>query len=259
MFDEVERVRERRRQRLQQIRMQTRDSLPPFVYELNDPPEEPYSVAPVFGRRQPRYGDGPQTSMVLGLQVTCALLLIGAAFLLFRTSLPFPVSWKETAREIMTRDFNFAGVAAWYESRFGSTPSVLPALTDTQTSDPAFRAPSVWQLPHEWRLVKPYDPASAKLVIDVGEAGRVVNGETGWVTFVGEKPGFGMTVVVQLASQREAWYGNLETVNVRVNDWLNPGDQLGKARTFTGSNRYLYLALREKEQFVDPLDVISLE
>ncbi|WP_126427939.1 M23 family metallopeptidase [Brevibacillus marinus] len=260
MFDEVERVRERRRERVEQIRMQARDSLPPYIYELNDPFEDSYTtVEQILGRRHDRYGEGPRTRAVLGLQVMGALLLIGAAYLLFQTSLPFPSPWKETAREIMTRDFNFAGVATWYESRFGHTPSVLPVLTPKQSPDPAFADQSAWQFPQGWRLVKPYDPASAKLVIDVGEDGRVVNGETGWVTFVGEKAGFGTTIVVRLASQREAWYGNLEAVNVSVNDWVNPGDQLGRARTFTGSSRYLYLALRQNDQFVDPLDVITLE
>ncbi|UFJ39048.1 M23 family metallopeptidase [Brevibacillus humidisoli] len=263
MFDEVERVRERRRERMEQIRLQTRDSLPPYIHELNDPIEESYTVGRVFGGS---YGDdsrgsGPQTREVLGMQAVGALLILGAAYLFFQSAVPFPSPWKETARQIMTRDFNFEGVAAWYESRFGSSPSILPVLTPDQAADPASQtAPHpVWRFPQEWRLVKPYDPSSAKVVIDVGESGQVINGETGWVTYVGEKPGFGTTIVVKLASEREVWYGNVETAEVVVNDWVNPGDVLGKAKTFTGSTRYLYLALRQKEQFVDPMDVITFE
>ncbi|MBO8163830.1 MAG: M23 family metallopeptidase [Brevibacillus sp.] len=263
MFDEVERVRERRRERVEQIRLQGRDSLPPYLHEVSDPIEEAYVPGNNYGRLWPNETRPPGTPKQerLGMQLLGSLLLVGAACLLFQSSIPFPPSWKETAREVMTRDFNFEGVAVWYESRFGTPPSVLPVLTPQPSTIPAAseKPLATWQFPQEWRLVKPYDPSSAKLVIDVGEEGGVTNGETGWVTYVGEKPGFGTTVVVRLASGREVWYGNFEQVNVTVNDWVNPGDVLGRAKAFSGKARYLYLALLEKDQFVDPMDVIELE
>ncbi len=260
MFEEVERVKKRRRERMEHIRTRTRDSLPPYWHELSDPVEDAYVPSPLGVQSDAGNGrlPGIPPQETLGVQVFLSLLLLGAAYLLFQTSMPLPASWKEGARSVMTRDFNFAGVAAWYESRFHQLPTVLPTITSTQ-KDAVVANARAWQMPQSWRVVKPFDPASTRMIVDVGPTGDVPNGEIGWVTYVGEKPGFGLTVVVQQGGGREVWYGNLERARVETNDWVKPGVVVGTAKPFAASSRYLYLAMREMDRFVDPMSVIPVD
>jgi stage IV sporulation protein FA len=258
MFEEVDRVKERRRERMQRIRTETRDSYMPFVDDWKDPIELRSDSFPLAsGTDGERGGMPPQEK--LGLQVFASVLLVGLSFLLFHSSF-VPAAWKESAREVMTRDFNFAGVAAWYEQKFGEIPTFLPALS-TKKAVPASTsgATTKWKLPASWRVVKTFEPNNAKVVFNTGPNGEVTIGEVGWVTYIGEKPGFGNTVVVRLKKGREVWFGNLERVNVARDDFLQPGQVVGMARAVSETSRYLYMGMKENDTFINPLDVISFE
>lgn len=258
MFDEVERVKERRRERLERIRLQSRDSFSPFVDDWKDPIHTDIDPFP-FPLREDDSSHTPPTHEKWGVQILVSLLLIGMAYVLFQTSL-IPTAWTNSAREVMTRDFNFSGVASWYEARFGSLPTLLPSLSDSKSvpASSGSSAPS-WKLPATWKVVKPYEPTSAKVVLQTGMQDAVVIGETGWVTFVGEKPGYGTTVIVRLTKDREVWIGNLENIKVTKDEVLEPGQAIGIARSVNDTSRYLYLGVKSKEQFVNPLDVIPFE
>lgn len=259
MFDEVDRVKERRRERMERIRTQSRDSLAPFVDDWKDPIDPDADPFPYASRRNS--GTMPQLPPreKWGIQIFASALLVGMAYLVFQSSV-VPLDWKKSAREVMTRDFNFAGVADWYEARFGALPALLPSLSVKKAvpvSGPGTQA--AWKWPASWKVVKPFDSASAKVVLSTGTGGAVTMGEAGWVTFVGEKPGFGTTVVVRLAQGREMWFGNLEKIQVAVNDFLQPGQVVGVPRAVNEKARYLYLGARAQEQAIDPLEVISFE
>lgn len=272
MFEEVERVKERRRERMEKLRTQTRDSLPPFYQEIHDPIETPYKPASIFpdrfgADRNTYAGSNKQRppsvrpGQLFGVQVFFSILLVGFAYLLFHSSLPIPASWRETGQEVMSRDFNFDAVAAWYETRFGQVPTGLPVLTPHKTTSVPATSTQVqtWKLPKDWKVVKAYNPNSARIVVDVGETGQVLNTEKGIVTYVGEKSGYNQTVIVQLAGGREVWYGNLETTHVQVNDFLKAGDLIGVAKKFAPNSRYLYLGMKKEDAFIDPMDVISFD
>jgi stage IV sporulation protein FA len=258
MFEEVERVKGRRRERMERIRTETRDGFAPFVDDWKDSLEPRSGSFSLTSRHDDeRTGLPPQEKM--GIQAFASVLLVGLAFWLFHTSL-VPAAWKESARQIMTRDFNFAGVVAWSEQKFGKIPTILPAFSAKQAAPShASAGPTEWKLPASWRVVKTFEPNNAKVVFNTGPDGQVTVGEVGWVTYVGEKPGFGNTVVIRLQQGREVWYGNLEQVNVARDDFLRPGQVVGMARAVSETSRYLYMGMKEKETFINPLDVISFE
>ncbi|WP_176560239.1 M23 family metallopeptidase [Brevibacillus dissolubilis] len=264
MFNEIDRIRERRRERKEQIILQTRDSFPPFMDELHDPIEDRYTPATYddFFRSGKKQQPVRPPQEVLGIQVFFSLVLVGVAYVMFQTQVAVPEPWKQTARDVLTRDFNFQGVADWYEARFGTAPTVLPVLSEKKTTVPATTVapvPEKWQTPAEWKLVKAYDPQSAKMVVDTGLQGQVITGEDGWVIAVEEKPGFGLTVVVQYASGREIWFGNLESTNRQANDWLKQGDTIGLAKVFQENARYLFLAMKQNGKPQNPADVVALD
>jgi stage IV sporulation protein FA len=257
MFHEVERVKERRKERMERIRLQSRDGFSPFVDDWKDPINPDEELFTLSGR-----DDHPRTSSPShekwGLQILASLLLIGVAYVVFHTSL-IPDAWKHSAREVMTRDFNFSGVADWYEARFGSLPTLLPNAPAPAVPAGARGEAIEWKLPSTWKVVKMYEPANGKVVLAMGSKEQVKIGETGWVTFVGEKPGYNTTVVVRLTKGREIWFGNLDGVNVSKDEVLQAGHTIGTARAVNETTRHLYLGVRAGEQFVNPLEVIPFE
>lgn len=258
MFD-GERIKERRRERVERIRLQqSRDSYTPFVDDWKDP-IDPHEELFSFSSRD-EHGYEPKTvNEKWGIQIFASLLLVGMAYLVFQTAL-IPASWKDSAREVMTRDFNFAGVSDWYEANIGTIPTFLPPLSTPQVVPASTEGKAqVWKLPSHWKVAKSYNPESAKVVLTTGFSDQVKIGEMGWVTFIGEKPGYGTTVVVRLTQGREVWFGNLDGVMVSKDEVLQPGQVVGTARAVNQTSRHLYLGMSVNEEFVNPLDVIPFE
>jgi len=262
MFEEVERVRERRRERMERIRAQMRESMPPYANDWTKPYEDEDWTGgnPFAAWRDPEPSSPLPPQTRLKWQVAGSLLLVGGAYLLFQTNHALPASWKAGAQEVLSRDFNFAGAAAWYQERFGRLPSILPAFSPRQAVPVQGQAEhKVWRIPADWRVVQPFDPAHPRMVVAVAADSPVLAGETGWVAYVGDKPDFGLTVVVRLSGGREIWYGHLASTTLAANDWIQKGDAVGEARKGSHGEPLLYLAMREREQFINPLDVIKLE
>lgn len=261
MFEEVERVKERRRERLERIRTQARDSLAPYVNDWKDDELFASSSATSPLRHNSELLPTLPPQEKLGIQTFFSLLLIGIGYLIFQSGVSLPVSWKEGAREVMTRDFNFEAAADWYQARFGTIPSVLPALSEKKSAVPVTgENQPIWQFPDNWRIIKSFDPASPRVVMDMGEDGEIVHtGGTGWVTFVGEKPGLGLTVTVRFPKANELWFGNLQEAFVKENDVLYEGDAIGLAKASGQASHHVIVAWKEKEKFVNPLEVMALD
>ena len=63
--------------------------------------------------------------------------------------------------------------------------------------------------------------------------------ESGIVVFIGEKEGYGNTVIIQRIDGIDEWYGNIENVNVKLYDYVKEGELLGEA------NNNLYLVYKK--------------
>ena len=63
--------------------------------------------------------------------------------------------------------------------------------------------------------------------------------ESGIVVFIGEKEGYGNTVIIQRIDGIDEWYGNIINVNVKLYDYVSEGELLGEA------NNNLYLVYKK--------------
>ena len=59
--------------------------------------------------------------------------------------------------------------------------------------------------------------------------------ESGIVVFIGEKEGYGNTVIIQRIDGIDEWYGNVYNVNIKLYDYVKKGNLLGEA----SNNLYL--------------------
>ena len=69
--------------------------------------------------------------------------------------------------------------------------------------------------------------------------------ESGMVVFIGEKEGYGNTVIIQQINGIDTWYGNVNTTNVKLYEYIEKGSLLGE-----GSNN-LYLVFKKDGEVLD--------
>lgn len=82
-----------------------------------------------------------------------------------------------------------------------------------------------------------------KVDTSVGDSVSLI--ESGIVVYVGEKEGYGNTVIIQQSNGIDVWYGNLDNINVNLYDYLNKNTIIGT------SNDSLYLVFQKNGEYLD--------
>ena len=70
--------------------------------------------------------------------------------------------------------------------------------------------------------------------------------DSGLIVFVGEKEGYGNTIVVQRSDSVEVWYCNIKDVNVSLYDYIKKGDSLGQA-----NGKFIYMVFTKEGNILD--------
>ncbi|MDD2391690.1 MAG: M23 family metallopeptidase [Bacilli bacterium] len=84
------------------------------------------------------------------------------------------------------------------------------------------------------------------LKLEVENNYLVSNQENGLVIFIGNKEGYGNTLIVQQTDGVDVWYGNLKEINVNLYDYVEKGNLLG----MTEDNK-LYLVYKKDGAVLD--------
>lgn len=66
----------------------------------------------------------------------------------------------------------------------------------------------------------------------------------GIVVYIGEKENYGNVVIIEGLDGVDIWYGNIESISVKLYDYVDAGKYLGTAK-----NNILYLAYQKNGQF----------
>lgn len=69
--------------------------------------------------------------------------------------------------------------------------------------------------------------------------------ESGIVVFIGDKEGYGNTIIVQRVDGIDEWYGNITNTNVKLYDYVKKGSVLGEA------NKNLYLVYKKDSNILN--------
>lgn len=191
------------------------------------------------------------------VQTLLACLLLVFTYVTFQADSPSAKYLQATVTEIMERDFNFRGLADWYEANVGGIPAIIPTFSENNAPppDPSLQTGS-WQLPITGDMTDHYT-TSHPYVTFSGDANDLVQSSAaGLVHSVEKKEGWGQCIIVRHGSGAETWYGGLETIEVERKDWVEPGQVLGKLGETGGA---LQFGVRRDGTFINPLDVISVE
>jgi len=142
-------------------------------------------------------------------------------------------------KHVYEDNFSFSEVNELYKKYFGSS---IPFKDFFVSSTPVFNEELI------------YTEASiymdgVKLTVD--NQYLVPNQLSGLVVFIGEKEGYGNTVIIQQANGIDLWYGNIEDVSVKLYDYVEQGDLIGNTK-----DTNLYLVYKKDGEVLNYEDYI---
>lgn len=92
---------------------------------------------------------------------------------------------------------------------------------------------------------KKYTPYLDGVKVSTTEGESINLIESGIVVFIGNKEGYGKTLIVQQSNGVDVWYGNLDNINVNIYDYINKNTVIGE------SKGELYLVFQKNGEFLD--------
>jgi len=76
--------------------------------------------------------------------------------------------------------------------------------------------------------------------------------ESGIVVYMGEKEGYGNTVIIQQVNGIDVWYGNVTLKDIKMYDYVEKGSLLGECNSDT-----LYMVFQKEGSFLNYKDYLS--
>ncbi len=159
------------------------------------------------------------------------------------------------------QDFKFATVATWYEQQFGRPLALLPEKFSNQDTQVVNQAGDHYAVPVTGgRIVEPFNTEKKGIMIEAGKDATIESVQDGFVVFVGDRENLNKTVIVQHHDGSESWYGNLDSIDVALYDYIKSGHQIGKALVDDSKESgVFFFALKKGESFIDPIQVMSFD
>jgi stage IV sporulation protein FA len=160
--------------------------------------------------------------------------------------------------DTMEQEFQFASISTWYEDKFGKPIAFLPDQTKVDnTEDPKSKQ---YAMPVSGKITDSFDRDGQGIILETGAESMVDAMKEGIVIFAGSKKNLGKTVVIQHNDKSESWYGQLQSIDVKLYQFVNKGNKIGKVTTSEdGAKGTFYLAIKKDDKFIDPKKVISFE
>ncbi|WP_080844644.1 M23 family metallopeptidase [Cytobacillus gottheilii] len=182
-----------------------------------------------------------------------------AVAIMFRSEAPSLSTVKTFITSTMEKDFQFAAVADWYEDQFGKPLALLP-VKDDEKDEESDQNLNNYALPASAKIVEDFDDNGQRMILETEKGASVEAMSEGYVSFAGLKEDFGNTVVIQHPDRSESWYGNLESIDVKLSQYINKGTSVGAASASeTGEKGSFYLAIKKGDNFIDPIQVIPFD
>lgn len=244
-----ERIKERRRDLLKRLKHRS-DVRQPFSRRTED---HPFGV---WEHGDEHRGNGYQKWL---WQTPVSVLLLLTVMLSGTVNHPYAEAGQAWVKEVLTREFNFAGIERWYNERFAGAPSLLPALYRNNSSLDTNAQPNRVYSPISGQVLTAFQGKG--ITIQPNTKGKpIVAMSKGWVTYVGEMEDLGLTVIIRHSEGRETWYSWLKEAYVKPNDVVAGGDPIGSiAQDEKGEEGLFYFSIKENNQFTDPLGVVQFD
>jgi|GEM_PF-3148429 len=235
-----------------------------------------FSKAPIFEDNYSSYDSGGYSSSYLFesdeeetvsvfpllLKVICSVFLVASVYTVMKSDNPSFSEAQSFVNDVMVREYNVKGVMAWYEEKTGSLPVFLPKIFNReQVNEKKPSAPKDYVVPvNGGKVLAAFGQGQEGITVQTASMVPVEVVKEGWVTFVGEKEGLGLTVIIEHGQGEESWYGQLQNPKVQLHDWVSQGQVIGSTTIQAdGGQGTLYFALKKDSVFINPLDVMKFD
>lgn len=195
----------------------------------------------------------------LKLQFAGALLLGVIAVASVQLSTPWQSQAKAFLTASLTENINLEPIAVWYRATFGGSPAFIPIWESNTPETKQVHAASKLSPPLAGTVVQSFAVSMSGIELAPSGSDTIVrSAATGRVVKVDLDKDEHMTVTVQHADGYSTIYGHLATCEVKPDDWVEAGDELGLLSETADPDRTLYFAVTKNGQYVDPVDVMDL-
>ncbi|WP_337099533.1 M23 family metallopeptidase [Paenibacillus sp. YIM B09110] len=196
-------------------------------------------------------------------KLAIAVLLFGGVWAMFGNDSEWSLKGQAIVKNALTEEIDFAAAAAWYKETFAGAPSFIPIFEDNKGeaigADGSVKLPVVAPLV-SGALVRTFAETLNGVELAGASEETVVAVETGQVIVITDGDDKGASIVIQHANKRVSVYGKLGEMEVKVDDWVEAGDPIGKLLKASDTEpSLLYFAVMENDKYVDPLDVIPFD
>ncbi len=186
--------------------------------------------------------------------------LFVAIWTMFQINESWTLKGQAVVKQALTDEIDFAVVAAWYKNNFAGAPSFIPIFgnqADKAIGVDGKIKQTVMAPLSDGSLVRTFAELLNGIELAGASEAEVVAADTGRVILVTGNP---VSIMLQHANERITVYGGLGVGAVKVNDWVEAGDTIGHlAKSDEGAHSLLYFAVKEKDMYLDPMDVIAID
>ena len=168
-------------------------------------------------------------SFISRVLVTIAIFLFG--MILVKSDVSFK---NKILDNVYNKQFKFVQLGEIYQKYFGNILSIDKVLVDEK---PVFQEKLSYLKSSKYK-------DGVKLIVDENYMVPIL--ESGIVIFLGEKEGYGNTVVVEQVDGIDVYYSNVSVSNIKLYDYVEKGELLGEAQ-----DKKLYLLFQKDGKFLD--------
>lgn len=165
-------------------------------------------------------------SLINRVLVSAIIFLIGLI-----TIKANPNYLKKINKYLYEESIHFSGFKKIYNKFFGKYIGEKEEVKPVFTEKIAYKKDSVYK-------------DGVKLEVSDGYLIPAIEG--GIVVYIGEKEGYGNTVIIEQINGISTWYSNVDAKNIKLYDYIKKGDLIGEAK-----NKKLYLLFEKKGKFLD--------
>jgi stage IV sporulation protein FA len=198
---------------------------------------------------------------VFFFKILSSVLLFLVIAILFRNHSATFEPARDVVMKTMDKDFKFATVSNWYESKFGKPLALLPFSEKDQTGKKEV-VEKEFSVPAMGKILENFEKNGQGIMIETGKGASVQTINDGIVTFAGVKEGLGKTVIIQHSDATETWYGNLDQIKVKLYEYIDKRKVVGTVSVSAGEDKNkgkYYFAIKKGDDFIDPIQVIRFE
>ncbi|MFK4997583.1 peptidoglycan DD-metalloendopeptidase family protein [Bacillus sp. N9] len=192
---------------------------------------------------------------ILKILMSVALVLITA--IVYESPSPTLDKARTSIATTMKKEFQFAAVSHWYEGTFGKPLALFP--TGYQEKEGGNSEEMNYSLPVTGKILEGFSDAHQGIIIETRTGAEVEAMTEGTVVFAGKQADTGNTVIIQHPDQTKSWYGKMDEIIVKPYEKVLAGKVLGTVSSEDGGKGQFYFAIKQENQFIDPIQVMNFE